>query len=103
MKKTFKLLSFTLILTLIAGVFLFTGCEKVEKDGKDNSFKAIKDVTVELVAMRCMRSGALPRPLPPLVANGTMVFPEKSYDSKNVSMIRGSVYHHMGKPTNTAS
>ncbi len=43
MKKTFKLLSFTLILTLIAGVFLFTGCEKVEKDGKDNSFKAIKD------------------------------------------------------------
>ena len=42
-------------------------------------------------------------PLPPEVAKGITVLPEKSYLSRNVSTIRGSTYHQMGKPTNTVS
>ena len=42
-------------------------------------------------------------PLPPEVANGTTVLPEKSQLSRKVSTILGAVYHHMGKPTKTAS
>ena len=52
------------------------------------------------VAMRC---GALPRPLLPLVANGTMTLPVRSYASRKVSTMRGSTYHQMGNPTKTVS
>ncbi|MBR6204134.1 MAG: amidohydrolase family protein [Candidatus Methanomethylophilaceae archaeon] len=44
-----------------------------------------------------------PMSLPPEVANGTTVFPAKSQDSMNVSMIDGSLYHHTGNPTKTTS
>ena len=42
-------------------------------------------------------------PLPPEVAKGTTVFPVKSYASMKVSMIDGSRYHQIGKPTKTTS
>ena len=44
-----------------------------------------------------------PMPLPPEVANGTIVFPASAsaFDSMKVSMIDGSRYHQIGKPTNT--
>ncbi len=59
--------------------------------------------TVAAGARFCMRMGARPRPLPPLVAKGTTVLPARSHDSTNVSTMRGSTYHHTGKPTKTVS
>ena len=46
-------------------------------------------------------AGVEPMPLPPEVANGTIVFPSNlaALDSMNVSMMEGSRYHQMGKPT----
>jgi len=44
-----------------------------------------------------------PIPLPPEVANATMVFPENEVLSRNVSTIRGAIPHQIGKPTNTVS
>ena len=42
-------------------------------------------------------------PLPPEVAKGITVLPEKSYSSRKVLMMVGATYHQMGKPTNTVS
>ena len=42
-------------------------------------------------------------PLLPEVQNGTMVFPARSYPSKNVLMILGACPHQMGYPRNTTS
>ena len=50
-----------------------------------------------------MCSAVFPIPLPPDVANGMTVFPEKSADSRKVSMMFGSLYHQMGKPINMMS
>ena len=65
--------------------------------------RSLPGSTVAPGVREAMRSGAFPRPLPPLVAKGTMVLPAKSADSRNVSMMRGSTYHQMGKPTKMVS
>ena len=41
--------------------------------------------------------------LPPEVAKQTAVLPERSQLSRNVSMMRGAVYHQIGKPMKTVS
>ncbi len=43
-------------------------------------------------------STVFPIPLPPEVANGITVLPEKSYCSRNVSIMVGATYHQIGKP-----
>ena len=48
-------------------------------------------------------STALPIPLPPLVANGTIVLPVKSHLSRKVLIMCGAMYHQMGKPKNMTS
>ena len=62
---------------------------------------AIQDLAAQKRAagqMRLSSSTVRPMPLPPEVANGTIVLPEKSQLSRNVAMMRGATYHHMGKP-----
>lgn len=54
-------------------------------------------------ASASMLSPAGPSPLPPDVQKGTIVLPAKSYDSMNVSIMEGSLYHHTGNPMNTTS
>lgn len=51
----------------------------------------------------CKYLSVSPTPLPPLVANGITVLPEKSSLSKKVLIIVGATYHQIGKPTKTVS
>ena len=55
----------------------------------------------EIFAIRVGASS--PSGLPPDVANGIIFFREKSYASRKLSIIDGSLYHQTGKPTNTTS
>lgn len=61
--------------------------------------------STSLAPLQLGRSASLvfPIPLPPEVANGTMVFPVRSWLSRKVLMIVGATYHQIGKPTNTTS
>ena len=44
-----------------------------------------------------------PKPLPPEVANSTIVLPEKSWLSRKVLIIVGATYHQIGKPRKITS
>lgn len=58
--------------------------------------RAPSSQTVLAGVKECRFCALLPMPLLPEVQNGTMVFPEKSYDSKKVERMRGACPHQMG-------
>ena len=60
-------------------------------------------ITAEEATLRFRSCAVLPNPLPPEVANRMMVFPAKSWLSRNVLIIVGAVYHQIGKPSSTVS
>lgn len=66
--------------------------------------EVLKPSTMVASGYRPAMSAMVPdHPLPPCEENGMMVFPEKSYLSKNEYIGIGIWYHHIGYPTNTTS
>lgn len=81
---------------VIYGVFAYFSFNKDKNCSNCLSSFSICPSTIVAVVLFAKSILALPRPLPPLVAQRMIVFPEKSYVSKKVLTMVGAVYHHTG-------
>ena len=66
-------------------------------------FNNLPSVITASVADGCNSFTVLPNPLPPDVAKSTIFLPLKSWASKNVLIIVGATYHHIGNPRRISS
>ena len=66
-------------------------------------FNNLPSVITASGADGCNSFTVLPNPLPPDVAKSTIFLPLKSWASKNVLIIVGATYHHIGNPRKISS